>query len=360
MSKRRVMNRGLLLVVAAAVGYLLWWPVPIEPQAWNAPRDLGYVGAFQPNNRLAAAERVQVPASEGPEDIAIDPQGRPVFGLKSGDIVRQEADGSFTTLTTTGGRPLGLEFDTQGDLWIADAYLGLMHWSASSGLQLLVTEVDGTPVRYANDVDIAADGTVYFSDASTRFPADGMGTYAASLLDIMEHRGNGRVLAYVPSSGQTYTLLGGVHFANGVAVSHDQQWVLVAETASYRILRIGIGATNNGEIETVVRNLPGFPDNINDGPDGRFWIGLVSPRSGALDLLSEYPLLRKMVQRLPSFVRPQAQPYGHLIAIDVDGNVLESLQAPNGEFAFVTGAAEVDAQLYLSSLHETAFAILAR
>lgn len=360
MSKRRVMNRGALALVAAAIAYMLWWPVPIEPQPWNAPRDLGYVGAYQPNSKLAAAERVAVPTSEGPEDIAIDPQGRPVFGLKSGDIVRQEADGSFTTLTTTGGRPLGLEFDDNGDLWIADAYLGLMHWSAASGLQLLVTEVDGTTVRYADDVDIAADGTVYFTDASTRFPADGIGTYEASLLDIMEHRGNGRVLAYVPSTGQTYTLLGGVHFANGVAVSHDQQWVLVAETGSYRILRIGIGAANNGEIETIVHNLPGFPDNVNDAPDGRFWVGLVSPRSGALDTLSNYPFVRKMVQRLPSFMRPQAKPYGHLIAIDIEGNVIESLQAPNGEFAFVTGAAEFEHQLYISSLHETAFAVLKR
>lgn len=355
-----VLRPSLGFLALIVLAYLLLWPVSIDPRAWNAPRDRGYVGAYTVNNELQQVKKVALPDSVGPEDIAIDPNGRPVFGLLSGDILRLESDGSFTTLTTTGGRPLGLEFDDQGGLWIADAYQGLMHWSSETGLELLVTEVDGVAVRYADDVDIAADGTVYFSDASTRFAADSVGTYAASLLDIMEHSGNGRLLAFEPGSGRTYTVQGGLHFANGVAVSHDQQWVLVAETGSYRILKIGIGLDNNGEVYTLMENLPGFPDNINDAPDGKFWIGLVSPRSAVLDELSGYPFLRKMVQRLPAFMRPNAQAYGHLIAIDINGNVHQSLQDPEGGFAQITGAAEAADKLYISSLHEDAIAILER
>ncbi|RUO63628.1 SMP-30/gluconolactonase/LRE family protein [Pseudidiomarina insulisalsae] len=358
MSKRRALTPTAIVLVLLVIGYLLFWPVAIEPRAWNAPRDQGFVGAYATNAGLQQIETVAVPDSLGPEDIALDADGRPVFGLVSGDIVRQEHSGEFTVLTTTGGRPLGLEFDHQGSLWIADAYQGLMRWTESDGLELLVTQVDGRAVRYADDVDVAADGTVYFSDASSRFAADTYGTYQASLLDIMEHAGNGRLLAYVPETGQTYTVLGGLHFANGVAVSHDERWVLVAETGSYRILRVGIGTDNNGQVETLFENLPGFPDNINDAPDGKFWVGLVSPRSAALDALSNYPFARKIVQRLPAFMRPQAQRYSHLIAIDSNGNVLQSLQDPNGGFAHVTGAAEGGGRLYISSLHEPAFAIL--
>ncbi|MGQ4277209.1 SMP-30/gluconolactonase/LRE family protein [Pseudidiomarina sp. E22-M8] len=364
MSKRSeaksVVRQSIGLVAVLLLAYLLLWPVSIDPRSWNAPRDRGYVGAYTANTELQQLKHVNLPSSVGPEDIAIDAQGRPVFGVLSGDILRLEIDGSFTTLTTTGGRPLGLEFDDQGGLWIADAYQGLMHWSPATGLELLVTEVDGVTVRYADDVDVAADGTVYFSDASTQFAADGVGTYAASLLDIMEHSGNGRLLAFEPTSGRTYTVQGGLHFANGVAVSHDQQWVLVVETGSYRILKIGIGNDNNGEVYTLLENLPGFPDNINDAPDGKFWIGLVSPRSTVLDELSNYPLLRKIVQRLPSFMRPNAQRYSHLIAIDINGNVRQNLQDPAGGFAQVTGAAETADKLYLSSLHEDAIAILER
>ena len=358
MSKRHAVAPSAVLIVLALIAYLLFWPVAIEPRAWNAPRDQGFVGAYAPNTKLQSAERIALPHSVGPEDIALDPEGRPVFGLLNGDIVRREHNGEFSIMTTTGGRPLGLEFGPDGTLWIADAYLGLMCWSVDTGLELVVTEVDGRTVRYADDVDVAADGTVYFSDASSRFAADQYGTYQASLLDIMEHAGNGRLLAYVPESGRTFTVLGGLHFANGVAVSHDNRWVLVAETGSYRIVRIGIGADNNGQIEAIMENLPGFPDNINDAPNGKFWVGLVSPRSAALDTLSQYPFVRKIVQRLPSFMRPQAQRYSHLLAIDINGNVLRSLQDPTGEFAHVTGAAEVDEQLYLSSLHEPALAEL--
>ncbi|WP_417683596.1 SMP-30/gluconolactonase/LRE family protein [Pseudidiomarina aquimaris] len=358
MSKRHALAPSAVIIVLAAIAYLLFWPVAIEPRAWNAPRDQGFVGAYAPNTALQSAERQQLANSEGPEDITLDSEGRPVFGLLNGDIVRREHDGDFSILTTTGGRPLGLEFGPDGTLWIADAYLGLMRWSRDTGLELVVTEVDGRAVRYADDVDIAADGTVYFSDASSRFAADQYGTYQASLLDIMEHAGNGRLLAYVPETGLTYTVLGGLHFANGVAVSHDNNWVLVAETGSYRILRIGIGDQNNGQIEAIMENLPGFPDNINDAPDGKFWVGLVSPRSGSLDALSNYPFVRKIVQRLPSFMRPQAQRYSHLIAIDSNGNVLRSLQDPSGAFAHVTGAAESEGKLFLSSLHEPAYAEL--
>lgn len=358
MSKRHALAPSGLIVLAAAIAYLLFWPVAIEPRAWNAPRDQGFVGAYAPNTALQSAQTQPLPDSVGPEDIALDHEGRPVFGLLNGDIVRREHNGDFSVLTTTGGRPLGLEFGPDGTLWIADAYQGLMRWTVETGLELVVTEVDGRAVRYADDVDIAADGTVYFSDASSRFAADQYGTYQASLLDIMEHAGNGRLLAYVPEHGRTYTVLGGLHFANGVAVSHDSEWVLVAETGSYRILRIGIGADNNGRVEAIMENLPGFPDNINDAPDGKFWVGLVSPRSAALDTLSEYPFVRKMIQRLPSFMRPQAQRYSHLIAIDSAGNVLRSLQDPEGEFAHVTGAAEGPSKLFLSSLHESAYAEL--
>lgn len=358
MRKRGVIGITLTISLLLLMTYLILWPVAIEPRAWQAPRDHGYVGAFATNQRLQAATIMPLPTSEGPEDLALDPQGRVVTGLLNGDIVRREHDGSFTVITTTGGRPLGLEYDANGGLWIADAYQGLLYWDSNAGVQVKVTEVDGRAVRYANDVTIAADGTVYFSDSSSRFPADRYGTYAASLLDIMEHAGNGRVLAYEPESGRSYTVVSGIHFANGIALSTDQQWLLVNETASYRVLRIGIGEANSGQFEPLVSNLPGFPDNLTAGENGKFWLGLVSPRNALLDQLSDYPFVRKMVQRLPATFRPKAQRYSHLMAIDIDGNVLHSWQDPEGRFGYVTGAVEVDQHLFLSSLHEAAIAQL--
>ena len=100
----------------------------------------------------------------------------------------------------------------------------------------------------------------------------------------------------------------------------------------------------------MLDNLPGFPDNINSGAEGRFWVGLVVPRNAILDGLSDMPFLRKVVQRLPAFLRPQAVPSSHVIAINGDGDVLLSLQDPAAVYPFMTGACESGQRLYLTRL----------
>jgi sugar lactone lactonase YvrE len=122
----------------------------------------------------------------------------------------------------------------------------------------LATIADGIPIRYADGVDCAADGKIYFSDASTKFGAkESGGPMEGSLLEIMEHGGHGRLLEYDPATRQAKTLLSGLNFANGVAVSHDQTYVLVTETGSYRVIRYWIAGPNRGKSEPIIENLPG-------------------------------------------------------------------------------------------------------
>jgi hypothetical protein len=105
-----------------------------------------------------------------------------------------------------------------------------------------------------------------------------------------------------------------------------------------------------GEWEPLIDELPGFPDNVNDGLDGRFWVALVSPRNALLDRVSGWPFLRKVVQRLPAFLRPAAVSWGHVFAVDASGEVVQNLQDPSGAHPLITGAAETEAYLYLGSL----------
>ena len=107
---------------------------------------------------------------------------------------------------------------------------------------------------------------------------------------------------------------------------------------------------NAGKTEIIIENLPGFPDNINNGLNGKFWIGLVAPRVKVLDDLSNSPFLRKMLQRLPAFVRPKAVPSSHVIAIDGDGKVLMNLQDTETKFPALTGVFESSQSLYLTTL----------
>ena len=147
-----------------------------------------------------------------------------------------------------------------------------------------------------------------------------------------------------------------INFANGVAISDDQRFLLINETGTYSVLRHWLEGSRTGDTEVLIDNLPGFPYNINNGRSGKFWIGLVAPRNQLLDDMSGKPWLRKLVQRLPAAMRPQAVPSSHVIAISGDGEVLMNLQDTAATLPTLTGVYESRDALWLSSLfgHSTA------
>jgi sugar lactone lactonase YvrE len=355
--------RTAILIIMAVLGYLLFWPVAVTPVAWQAPINNGYVGDFIVNQRLATVEVNHYDSIHGAEDMVIDTAGRLYLSNHDGRILRlSDWHAEVETFADTGGRPLGMEFSASGELIVADAYKGLLSITPDGSITVLTDSVNGEIIGYADDVDIAADGRIYFSDASSKFAAAANGgTYAASLLDIMEHGGHGRLLRYDPRTGHTEVVLAGLEFANGVAISADQQSVLVVETALYRVLRVYVDGAREGVVEVVIDNLPGFPDNINRALDGDdFWLGLVSPRDANLDALAPYPWLRKLVQRLPSGMRPKARNYGHVVKINAAGTVLQNLQDPNGSYPQTTGVLETADYWYISSLSAAGIARLPR
>ncbi len=250
-----------------------------------------------------------------------------------------------------GGRPLGLEFGSDGNLYVANAYIGLQKVSPDGRVELLTDSFNGEPINYADDLAVAKDGTVYFSDASSKFGARKIGgSYESSLLDLMEHGGHGSVFKYAPANGETTLVVGGLNFANGVAISDDEQFLMICETGTYRVLRHWLTGNKAGQTEVAIDNLPGFPDNVNSGRSGKFWVGLVAPRSELLDGMSDKPWQRKLVQRLPAVMRPSAAPSSHVIAINGDGDVLMNLQDPAAKLPALTGAYESRDALWLTTL----------
>ena len=344
---------ALVLVCLALLGlYLATWPVPVDPVAWEAPEDQGLTGAFAVNDTLTAASAIDLGAHEGPEDVAVGHDGALYASVASGTIVRIDREsGQVSEFAHTGGRPLGIESSPDGSLLVANGYLGIQRISSLGEVTVLLDAMDGEPLAYPDDLAVASNGVIYFSDASTKFGALAWkGSYEASLLDILEHGGHGRVIAFDPRSGDARVIVEGLNFANGVAISADDGFLLIAETGTYRILRHWLLGPDAGTTEVIIDNLPGFPDNINNGEDGRFWVGLVAPRDSKLDGLSDKPFLRKVVQRLPAFLRPAAVPSSHVVAIDGDGNVQMSLQDPGARFPAMTGVCETGQRLYLTRL----------
>ena len=342
----------LVVVLGILLLYLLFMPVAVDPQSWQSPPNPGYKGDFAVNERLKGLETFPIGDTYGPEDIALDKLGRIYAATHNGTIVRLQPDGSNPEAwAQTGGRPLGIDFDGNGNLIVADAFQGLLSITPEGEISLLTEEAGGIPIRYADDVDVARNGLIYFSDASTKFGAKAYGgTYEASLLDLMEHGLYGRLLVYNPDSGETTVLLDKLSFANGVAVSHDQSYVLVNETGAYRVIRYWIEGPQKGRHETFGPIFASFPDNISAGQEGRYWVALVSPRSKPLDSLSDKPFLRKIVQRLPSAIRPKAKPYGHIVALNENGEVIADLQDPDAGYPINTSVTETDRYLYIGSL----------
>ncbi len=343
----------LAVLLGLLTAYLTLTPVPIDPVAWTPPEDVGKTGPFIANESLSAVTRLAEEQGIGPEDTTIGPAGWLYTGYEDGRIVRinqaEGAEAEAIEVANTGGRPLGLQFDADGNLIIADALKGLLSLSPDGRLDVLTDSVDGEKMIFVDDLDIASDGKIWFSDASTRFGIHD------NLLDAVESRKTGRLLTYDPSTAVTKVELGDLGFANGVALAADESFVLVNETFRYRVTRLWLAGPKAGQSDIFLENLPAHPDNISRAPDGTFWIALVAPRSKQLDQLLPSPFLRKVLMRLPEAWRGSLiEPYGWVVNVNENGEVTGNLQDPNGRFGTITSVNERSGYLYLGSLTEQA------
>lgn len=349
----------LAALVALGLAYLLAWPVPIAPVAWEAPPQPGYQGVHTPNQRLAHLQMIDLHGETGPEHIAIGKDGKLYTTVASGNILRMAPDGSGQQVfANTGGRVLGFDFDAAGNLIAADAVKGLLSIAPDGKVQVLADSVQGDPIRYADAVVVAKNGKMYLSDASTRFaPKDWGGTFEASVLDILEQSATGRILEYDPATRTTRVVAQGLSFANGVALSSDEQHLFVNETGKYRVWKIAVGASNldvaqGGEqARVLLDNLPGYPDNLMRGLDGKIWLGFAKPRNPTIDGMAAKPWLRALTLRLPRSTWPIPKAYGHVIAFTEDGKVVADLQDPSGAYPETTAITETVDRLYVQSLH---------
>src|SRR5215471_11064033 len=315
---KRTLLYSLIVLLVLLLGYLLVWPVPINPVAWTPPAAPELSGIYEQNNELSKIERLRIDGNK-PEDVAFDAQGRIYCG------------------------------DDTGHLIVADAVVGLLSIAPNGHPTVLATQAGGVPFRCTNDLDVAADGTIYFTDASSKFPLTELKA------EFLEHQPNGRFLSYDPRTKETKVLLNDLYFANGVAVSPDQSFVLVNETGTYRIRRYWLKGEQAGQSDIFIDNLPGFPDGISSNGKDLFWVALVNRRDLGLDWLLPHPFLRKIVWRLPSFLQPNIKRYAFALALDLNGKVVRNLQDPSPQcFTQIANVVEHEGNLYFGSIGESA------
>jgi len=345
----KLIIRVIVGLVLLAIVYLLVAPVPITPAAWTPPVAPTLTGQYEQNNRLAHTDRLSLGDGRSPEDVAIDSGGRIYGGFDDGRIIQLQPDGTQPHIfANTQGRPLGLAFDPAGNLIVADAIKGLLAIDKSGTIKVVATEVDGAKFGCLNDLDVGVDGTIYFTEASRKFP---MSQFAN---DILEHQPNGRFLAYDPKTQKTRTIVDGIYFANGVAVSPDQSFALVNETGLYRVLKVWLTGPKQGQRDVFIDNLPGFPDGISSNGKGKFWLALVTPRDAVFDKILPYPFARKIVYRLPQVLQPAPKRYSFVLGLDENGKVVDNLQNGAADcYAEIANVVEHDGVLYFGSIAES-------
>jgi sugar lactone lactonase YvrE len=180
--------------------------------------------------------------------------------VREGYVLRISPSGQRVEVhAETGGAPLGIDFGPNGALYVANAYLGLQRISAQGEPELLTDTIDGRRLVSVNDAALANDGRVFFTESSSKFGARAY---------------SGTLAVFDPGRGDSRKLPGGLAFANGIALSAGERFVLIAETGSYRVLRCRLEGPEADTTEVVIDNLPGFPDSIDAGMNGRCWTGL--------------------------------------------------------------------------------------
>ncbi|CAG9763984.1 unnamed protein product [Ceutorhynchus assimilis] len=306
-----ILRRLLEITLIAAVLVL----IPNLPPHANFSKPISrvspkpFTGKLSLNNRLDNIEKWHKGDFVGPEGLA-ELNGELYTSLYTGDIVKLTGE-HITPIVKFGrpcknsyeesicGRPLGIEFDQNGYLFAADAYYGIFKVDVKTGKkEQLVgpnTVIEGKKAKIFNSVALASNGDIYWTDSSSDFTLeDGLFTLLADP--------SGRLMHYNAKTKTNKVLIDELFFANGVALSKDEEFVIVAETGSSRIQRYHLKGPKQGKKDVFIDGLPGLPDNLTPDGKGGFIVPLLysfdNEHPNMFQSIGPFPWLRKAIARV--------------------------------------------------------------
>ncbi|KAI9542997.1 hypothetical protein NQZ68_013928 [Dissostichus eleginoides] len=352
LSKRSLL--AALLSVAVGV-YLLPSPIDPKPHVLKGPPP-ALEGPLTVNTLLQKGRRLFVGKLHGPESFTADEEGNVFTGTVDGKLWRIAPDDSLTLLTHMGqdlpecgsstdyepvcGRPHGVRLDRHGQLIVADSYLGLHSVDPKTGEKTLLLAnsqgAAGVPFAFLNGLEISSQtGIIYFTDSSSRWGRRHV------TLEVIELNSLGRLLSFDPQTGSVAVLLGDLYMPNGIALSPDEHFLLLAETSIGRILKFWLKGPKAGTKEVVMDNMIGYPDNIRRSDHGTFLVGITTPRFRKitppfLDMIAPYPAVKRFLAKvIPlSWYRVLLPRYALVLELGSDGGLVGSLQDPEARLTW--------------------------
>lgn len=204
---------------------------------------------------------------EGP---AVDRNGN-LFACnfkQNGTIGKVTPQGTATVFVKlpAGGRSAGLRFDSAGFLLALDYINHLVYRvdpSTGEFLEVLTKDWKGLAFRQPNDLEVAPDGSIYFTDP------DWSSSYG------------GRVFAITPGSERHTVLMAeNLNTPNGITVSPDNRRVYVGQSRGHNILvfdREPDGQLKNQRIFFATSTLSetALPDGMRCDKDGNLYVAMV-------------------------------------------------------------------------------------
>ncbi len=358
---------GAVLLFAVAID-VRWgkWRHKLRAKVYVSPAYLALPTApnlgdeaspYAMNDRLRDVEVIGLGEVDGPEDVLLDDDDNLYCSVRQGEIIRFLAPDHTRreVYAHVGGRPLGMAFDKAGGLVVCIAGMGLYRIDNQRSVHKLTAEtnrsafsiIDDSRMRLADDLDIAPDGKVYFSEATIRYG------FEEWVVDALEGRGNGRIIRYDPAAGATRTVVRNLLFANGMCVAHDGKSVLFAETWGCRVSRYWLEGTKAGRTEVLIADLPGYPDNINRGSNGAYWVALAGTRTPSYDLAMTMPAFRRRMARRVAgdeWLFPNVNA-GCVVHFNEKGGIIETLWDRSGDnHPAITSMREHRGFLYLGGV----------
>lgn len=215
---------------------------------------------------------------------------------RRGTVVRITPDGIREPIAKT-GRPNGLAAARDGSFWVAESLEpALLRLDLSGEFTTELTEVDGRPLLWPNDLCFGPDGALYVTDSGILvgdFLIDGKPIEGAEHVTT-----EGIVFRFDPATRETTLLDEGLGFTNGIAFGPDGL-LYANETLTGNVYRYRIeNGRVAGERETFGNvNDPGYdepglhgPDGMAFSSDGRLWVAVfgqgdvtVLDRDGAVE-----------------------------------------------------------------------------
>ncbi|RDX69396.1 Adipocyte plasma membrane-associated protein, partial [Mucuna pruriens] len=337
-------SSSLVLAVLVALTVQIFYFSPIDPVLL----DIKPVSLTK-DNQLQNIIKLGEGLLNEPEDVCVDKEGTLYTATRDGWIKRLPRNGNWENWKHMDSDSIiGITTAKDGGLFVCDVKKGLFKVTEEDGFSVLVSQVNGSQLRFADDVIEASDGNIYFSVVTTKFdPKDWY-------LDVLEARPHGQLLKYNPTSNETLIVLDNVAFANGVALSKDEDYIVLCETWKYRCLRHWLKGKNKGTTDILIENLPGAPDNINSAPDGSFWIALIQLTSEGLEFVHKYKITKHLVASFPRLINlvNGAKEKAMVVNVATNGKIMKKFDDGDGKvITFVTSALEFEDHLYLGSLN---------